>query len=345
MVLRGARYRCRGGPGWPAAGLTGVALALALVGCSPIETYRSVVGVSRNDPNPETAPFTENLAAGEVMAYPNLATVPPPPTHATTTAERQKLTETLVANRTETQAGATGPVPSSGTTANSNPPDLVPCKSPMTASANPTAVVMPGSPESHQRKRGEPPEPQPRESTLQVPEVRAIPEPEVPCAPLPPPELAAAPPMIPTAPEPPRETVVAGMPVPPPPVPVIADAPPPNPGRPIARRPAAPTLVAALELLGLPPRIDTGARAQIERVAALYNEQPRPVRVVAYAAAAAPGAPGGEPLAGYHAALERAQAVAAALRAAGIPADKIQAEAAPAGDSGPIDRVEIQLMP
>jgi len=86
-------------------------LALALVGCSPIETYRSVVGVSRNDPNPETAPFTENLAAGEVMAYPNLATVPPPPTHATTTAERQKLTETLVANRTETQAGATGPVP------------------------------------------------------------------------------------------------------------------------------------------------------------------------------------------------------------------------------------------
>ena len=47
----------------------------------------------------------------------------------------------------------------------------------------------------------------------------------------------------------------------------------------------------------------------------------------------------------FNAALERAQAVAAALRAAGIPADKIQAEAAPAGDSGPIDRVEIQLMP
>ena len=44
MVLRGARCRCRGGPGWPAAGM---ALAMALVGCSPIESYRSVVGVSR----------------------------------------------------------------------------------------------------------------------------------------------------------------------------------------------------------------------------------------------------------------------------------------------------------
>src|SRR5437762_14281163 len=103
MVLRGARCRCRGGPGWPAAGM---ALAMALVGCSPVESYRSFVGVSLNDPNPETAPFTQNLAAGEVMAYPNLATVPPPPTRATTTAERQKLTQTLIAERTETQSDA-----------------------------------------------------------------------------------------------------------------------------------------------------------------------------------------------------------------------------------------------
>jgi hypothetical protein len=103
--------------------------------------------------------------------------------------------------------------------------------------------------------------------------------------------------------------------------------------------------VAALELHGTPPRIDADARAQIERVAALYSEQPRSVKVIAYAAPGAPGAPGGEPLAGYHAALERAQAVAGALRAAGIPADKVQAEAVPAGAAGSADRVEIQLMP
>jgi hypothetical protein len=135
------------------------------------------------------------------------------------------------------------------------------------------------------------------------------------------------------------------MPVPPPAVPVIADVPPPSSAKPVARRPAAPTLVATLELPGMPPRIDNDARAQIQRVAALYTEQPRPVRVVAYTAAAAPGAPGGEPLAGYHAALERAQAVAAALRAAGIPADKVQTEASPAAGASPPERIEIQMMP
>ena len=37
--------------------------------------------------------------------------------------------------------------------------------------------------------------------------------------------------------------------------------------------------------------------------------------------------------------------VAAALRAAGIPADKVQAEAAPTSGASPTDRVDIQLMP
>src|SRR5437868_2412700 len=106
MVLRGARYRGWSGPGWPAAGLAGLTWALALVGCSPIESYRSFTGVARNDPDPATAPFTQNLAAGEAMGYPNLATVPPPPSRATSAAERQKLTQTLIAERTETQSDA-----------------------------------------------------------------------------------------------------------------------------------------------------------------------------------------------------------------------------------------------
>ena len=337
--------------------LAGGALIVALAGCSPIESYRSFTGVSLNDPDPATALFTQNLMAGEAMEYPNLATVPPPPTRAITTAERQKLTETLVANRTETEASVTAAppprpsAPASGARASSalasaKPRDLVPCKTPIAASSNPAAPP-PRAPESHQRKRGDPPEPQPQESSLQMPEVRGVPEPEMPCASLPPPSspppasLAAAPVA------PPAETVVAGMPAPPPPLPVIADVPPPpNPGKPpLPKRPAAVTPVAAIELPGTPPRIEGEARAQIERVAALYNAEPRTVRVVAYAAPGAPGSPGGEPLAGYHAALQRAQAVAAALRAAGIPADKVQAEAAPASGAGPADRVEIQLMP
>src|SRR5437764_8457059 len=113
MVLRGARYRGWSGPGWPAVGLAGLTWALALVGCSPIESYRSLTGVARNDPDPATAPFTQNLAAGEIMAYPNLATVPPPPTRATSAAERQKLTQTLIAERTDTQSDAIKGLPAS----------------------------------------------------------------------------------------------------------------------------------------------------------------------------------------------------------------------------------------
>ena len=91
--------------------------------------------------------------------------------------------------------------------------------------------------------------------------------------------------------------------------------------------------------------LDGNGRAQVERVAALYREEPRPVRVVAYTSPPMPGAPGGEPLGSYHAALARAQAVADALRAAGIPADRVQAEAAPAASYAAADRVDIQFAP
>ena len=56
-------------------------------------------GASRNDPDPETTPNTKNLAAGEASDYPNLATVPPPPVRALTAAEREKLTQSLIADR------------------------------------------------------------------------------------------------------------------------------------------------------------------------------------------------------------------------------------------------------
>jgi hypothetical protein len=363
MVLRGARYRGWGGPGWPAAGLAGLALALASVGCNPIESYRSLNGVAGNDPDPATAPFAQNLAAGEAMAYPNLATVPPPPTRATTTAERQKLTQTLIAERTETQSDALKGLPavpppaekpagsaaakSAGETATqfaaASPPPAASASAPPAAPAS--SKTAHATPEFGHRPPRQPAEPPPRESSLEMPQVSAVPEPEKPRPPLPPPRLPGPPPIAAASAAPPPEIVVAGTPAPPPPVPVIADVPPANPGKPLATRPAAPTLVAALDLPGTPPRIDGDARAEIQRVATLYNEQPRAVRVIAYAAAAAPGAPGGEPLAGYHAALERAQTVAAALRAAGIPADKVQAEASPAAGANPPDRIEIQLMP
>src|SRR5438132_1989640 len=73
---------------------------LALTACSPVETWRDWTGASKNDPDPETARNTQNLAAGEAADYPNLASVPPPPNRALTTAEREKLSQNLIADRT-----------------------------------------------------------------------------------------------------------------------------------------------------------------------------------------------------------------------------------------------------
>src|SRR5690242_10777737 len=73
---------------------------LGLIGCNPVDTWRDLTGVSRNDPDPDTTPNTKNLAAGEASDYPNLATVPPPPVRALTAAEREKLTQSLIADRT-----------------------------------------------------------------------------------------------------------------------------------------------------------------------------------------------------------------------------------------------------
>ena len=77
-----------------------VALLLGLGACNPVDTWRDLTGVSRNDPDPDTTPNTKNLAAGEASDYPNLATVPPPPERALTAAEREKLTQSLIADRT-----------------------------------------------------------------------------------------------------------------------------------------------------------------------------------------------------------------------------------------------------
>src|SRR6516225_10436606 len=75
-------------------------LVLGLGACNPVDTWRDWTGTSKNDPDPETTPNTQNLAAGEASDYPNLATVPPPPERALTQAEREKLTQSLIADRT-----------------------------------------------------------------------------------------------------------------------------------------------------------------------------------------------------------------------------------------------------
>src|SRR6185437_2258230 len=84
----------------PAANIAVLALVALLAACHPVETWRSITGNNKDDPDPETTANSENLAAGEKQPYPNLATVPSPPIPTMTQAERDKLTESLVADRT-----------------------------------------------------------------------------------------------------------------------------------------------------------------------------------------------------------------------------------------------------
>ena len=138
MALGKARYRGRGfDRKLGRRALQGVvaAVLLGLGACNPIEGYRHLTGASKNDPDPATTPNTQNLAAGEKSPYPNLATVPPPPTQALTTAELDKLTQSLIADRKnakytseQLQAGfdeVGGPTPAAPATAGSSRGDRV----------------------------------------------------------------------------------------------------------------------------------------------------------------------------------------------------------------------------
>jgi outer membrane protein OmpA-like peptidoglycan-associated protein len=65
---------------------------------NPVNWYRDAMGLSEDDPSDDTR-NTGNLAAGSTRDYPNLATVPPTPTRALSTAEREALTQRLISDR------------------------------------------------------------------------------------------------------------------------------------------------------------------------------------------------------------------------------------------------------
>jgi outer membrane protein OmpA-like peptidoglycan-associated protein len=433
---------------WRACRLGIMAALLGLVACNPIETLRDWTGASQNDPDPETTPNKANLAAGEAADFPNLATVPPPPVQAMTAAEREKLTQNLIADRANarysneqlragfsasaapppppassasaaepqgTESGTIGAV-SAPSPASAPPPSVSPTapvasatpKPPSKASTadaapsvSPTAPVAstapkppskastadavagdksatqsgsaatqstqanakaPSGPRGSLRKQGEAPEPAPMESSLEVPQARATPQPEqIERAPPPPAQMPAPPTVASTAgPLPgglsaggalartplPQAKAAAGFEpapaapeLPPPPAPTRAAA--AEPGKDNQKPPpAAVTPVAEIKFAADSTSLTEGDRRKLETVVPLYRQSSGKVRVVGYAEAASGAV---EQLNGYRAALDRAQAVAAALTKAGIPSDKIQVEAAPAGTNSGESRAEVLL--
>lgn len=405
-------------------------LLLGLAACNPVETWRDLTGASQNDPDPETTPNTKNLAAGEASDYPNLATVPPPPVRALTAAEREKLTQSLIADRTnarhtdeQLRAGfspvAAAPPPPPGepdaqpeqvaavapsaqapvTSAPAAAPSTTPARNgaareqpsklppslpaeSISASAatgvgaageNPAVPPAGAAARAARaggktpvgsgqglRKQGEPPEPGPMESNLQVPQARATPEPEK-IQPAPPtPQLPPAP-KVATTPTPLAGGLAAGgalAPVPlpaaknsagyepPPAAPELPSVPPTrtaaaDPGKSGAKPAArAGTPVAEVKFGADSTTLTDKDKQTIQSVLTVYQQNPGKVRVVGYAG---PGSGAVEQLDSYRTALDRAQAVASALTKAGIPADKIQVEAAPQGENSGESRAEVLL--
>jgi outer membrane protein OmpA-like peptidoglycan-associated protein len=330
--------------------IASLALIASLAACNPIDTVRSWTGSAKNDPDPATTPNTANLAAGEAAPYPNLASVPSPPIPALTQAERDKLTQSLIADRANARyngeklqpgipAGAEAPPPPPPMAENPAPkPGATPPKAAAAAPGSGAAKPVGAAPP---RKPGEPAAPGPQESSLQVPQIPEKPQPEAPrptpAAPqvTPAPAPAAAP-LNPAA-------AATASPRPPPPPPTMPQ-PPPAPAVPASVRivptPAAAT-VATISFAATSMALAAPDRASIARVVALYRQAPRSIRIVAYAPEASDG---NQQLANYRIALGRAQAVAKALAEAGIPVAKIATEAAPSPPNGPSGRVDIQLV-
>jgi outer membrane protein OmpA-like peptidoglycan-associated protein len=405
------------------------ALLLGLTACNPVDTWRDLTGVSRNDPDPDTTPNTKNLAAGEASDYPNLATVPPPPERALTAAEREKLTQSLIADRTNARhtdeqlragfspvaaappppPGEPGaqpeqvaaapppsptPVPSSpgaaphaesahNGAAAEKPAKLLPSLSAEPASASTatgvgsagekSALPLAGAPRTARaggktpaepgqglRKQGEPPEPGPMESNLEVPQARATPAPEQ-IQPAPPPPQLPPTPKVAVTPTPMPSGLAAGgalapMPLPEArssagyePPPASPEVPPVPPARAAAAGPekggAKPparvgTPVAEIQFGTDSTTLTDKDRQTLETVLPAYQQNPGKVRIVGYAGA---GSGAVEQLNSYRTALDRAQAVASALTKAGIPSDKIQVEAAPQGENAGESRAEVLL--
>jgi outer membrane protein OmpA-like peptidoglycan-associated protein len=347
-------------------------MAFGLAACNPVETWRDWTGASKNDPDSETTPNTQNLAAGDAIDYPNLATVPPPPNRSLTAAERETLTQSLIADRTNAKYSdekLRAGFPAVSAPAPPPPPPPVPVApdeaqaKPTTASAppspGPTASPDTGgpagktadSPGQGLRKSGEPPEPPPMESSLEVPKVRSVPNPEQvqsslpPPYPMPTPTAANAPVATPhlqspPAPAPMPEAIGSAAyqsPPPPPVLPPLASS-----GKGGQKSPAAPvgTPVAEINFAADATSLSDEDRQTLGKVVPFYQEHPGKVRIVGYAGA---GGGAAEQLNSFRTALDRAQAVAAALTKAGIPADKIAVEAAPSGVDSVENRAEVLL--
>ena len=345
-----------------------VALAGELAACSssssssfgdavnPINWYRDIMGLSADD-ELGTGENDQNLQEGAKEPYPNLASVPNPPDTALSSADQQKLVDSLVADRNNAKysnerliAGTSGTTatppapraatPSTSPTASADTPAPPPTQAaPATPAAPPTASSSPQATSSAPPTRpGQPPkrgsEPPPAESSLTSPTVSNVPQGE-----------AATPaPPLPQIPPPQAERLASAVP--------RATAPPklkpPGSGATETTAPSAAPRGAAVSYHAADVRFAPGSALlgdklgdTIAEIVKLHNENGGTIRIVGHGESGGANAA----VAGLNLALDRAQAVAVALTNSGVAAKEISVEAAPVAARGGSDipRAEVYL--
>jgi len=282
---------------------TGLALAapLALAGCSsvpdainPISWYRDLSGVSKNDALDQSPNNKQNLEAGSKEPYPNLADVPDAPDTALTTIDRDKLQESLAADRENAKYSA-DQLRAGIATANVVPPPPPPTR----------AVQSPANADTAPQQAAN----TPRESSLTSPSVRSVPSGDTPTEPPPMPKLPKTPVARNELPPPPTRTAALGS----------------------GQRRAAPASsreVAIIQFADGSSILSDDDRNRLNAIAAMQHEQGGALRIIGHAK---PGAnrDASQQLDSFSLALGRAKAVAQELGAEGVPQNAIEIETAP----------------
>jgi outer membrane protein OmpA-like peptidoglycan-associated protein len=311
MGVRGVATRYR----WLMAGLA-LAAPLALAGCSslpdavnPVAWYRDLSGASKNDALDKSQNNRKNLEAGSKEPYPNLADVPDAPDQALSTIDRDKLQESLAADRENAKYTADR-LRAGATPANTVPPP--PSPTPVRATANQANAA------PQQTEAG------PHESSLVSPSVGSVPAGDAPPAPPPMPKLPPTPVARTDVPPPPTRTAALGS----------------------GQRRGAPTssrAVAVIDFSDGSSALSEDDRNRLSEIAAMQHQQGGAIRIIGHAK------PGSDPdatqqLDSFTLALGRAKAVAQELGAEGVPSSAIEIETAPShADDAAASRAEIFL--
>ncbi len=333
------------------------AVLTQLWGCSsvpdavnPISWYRDVTGASKNDELGK-GQNEQNLKEGSNEPYPNLGSVPDAPENALSAIDRDKLVDSLIADRNNAKYADDDLRAGRPSTAAPPPPPPAPPSPPVAAvpapPASPAPAARPLAPEAPQPPAppAAPPAPHrvpargsespPAESSLQTPTVSSLPQGET-VTPAPPPPEIPPPNAVANA-----ASAGAAAHLKPPsargkePVPAASAADVTSHGAAVSYH------VADLSFAPGSALLSDKLRDTVATIVKLHKENGGTIRIVGHGEAVGANAA----TTGLKLALDRAQAVAVALSESGVPAKEISVEAAPVAASGGRDvpRAEVYL--